>query len=747
MPTPHDNAHDNAHPLASPSDAMLKPLALAALWRHRASKALGRWQQWLEAHVADTADDKSMADVTLLLKRSIDQLSKIKYTIAIVGEVSRGKSELINALLFAHTGQRVVPSGAGRTTMCPTEFFCDEDQTGFIELLPIETRAKPHSLQAWFDAPKAWERFAIDAQRPDSMAKMLQKVSDTQWVSIADAQLLGLYDESASHADGVVEIPVWRHARVNLHHPLLATGLCLLDTPGFNALGQEPELTYNVLPTVDAALFLVAADVGLSQSDLAAWQRYVGHLAGSRKLLLINKTDALADPLRSPLETMAALAQQIERSAKALGIAKDQVFALSGRQALLAKIAGDAAALGHSRITQLELSLTQLLLGDRQAALMQHTQNTLTYSYRIASQGLSDRVLLLETQYEELNALGGSQNRAQALDQYAAQTKQRYELETELAQTIRQTLREQHSNLLLLLSEPSVQAAFEPAILSCEQDKAPVIQQHLSHAIDQVRQRISRVMAELDTTHQAARLALKKIDKLKRQGLKPDADQSPSPSNADNTLDAVAGEQKTLTMSQMPMPIGAALGDVGAELQRMEQASATLLASSGSLMAVSNLMNLGAQHTNRVRLISAQRQRCVSLVEDTLRLCQRHVIELTGPIEQALKSHQALLRKRADTLERMQQARMAMAEHLLSLHHSIDAHAVQLAHMDEQYQLTLTAVSNHAGNSATGAESHSSPAPSALAALAALARSDDNSPTAGTPAAAVLANGFTLTPI
>ncbi|MGC4060668.1 MAG: hypothetical protein QM749_07395 [Aquabacterium sp.] len=29
-----------------------------------------------------------------------------------------------------------------------------------------------------------------------------------------------------------VEVPVWRHARINLPHPLLKRGLVVLDTPG-----------------------------------------------------------------------------------------------------------------------------------------------------------------------------------------------------------------------------------------------------------------------------------------------------------------------------------------------------------------------------------------------------------------------------------------------------------------------------------------------------------------------------------
>ena len=51
---------------------------------------------------------------------------------------------------------------------------------------------------------------------------------------------------------GRVEIPCWRHALVNYPHPLLKKGLVILDTPGLNALGTEPELTLSMIPSAHA---------------------------------------------------------------------------------------------------------------------------------------------------------------------------------------------------------------------------------------------------------------------------------------------------------------------------------------------------------------------------------------------------------------------------------------------------------------------------------------------------------------
>ena len=77
--------------------------------------------------------------------------------------------------------------------------------------------------------------------------------------------------------EGSVDIPCWRHAVINFPHPLLQQGLVILDTPGLNAIGTEPELTLNLLPNAHAVLFLLAADAGVTKTDLEVWN---DHLAG-----------------------------------------------------------------------------------------------------------------------------------------------------------------------------------------------------------------------------------------------------------------------------------------------------------------------------------------------------------------------------------------------------------------------------------------------------------------------------------
>jgi hypothetical protein len=60
--------------------------------------------------------------------------------------------------------------------------------------------------------------------------------------------------------DGLVEILKWRHAIINIPHPLLEQGLVIPDTPGLNALGAEPETDAQHVAPAHAVLFILAAD-------------------------------------------------------------------------------------------------------------------------------------------------------------------------------------------------------------------------------------------------------------------------------------------------------------------------------------------------------------------------------------------------------------------------------------------------------------------------------------------------------
>jgi len=340
-------------------------------WRREFALRLKLLAQWLK--------DQDMLDASVedRLHRLEAQIRVDKVMVAFVAEFSRGKSELINAVFFADYGRRIMPASAGRTTMCPTEMGYDPEVPPCLRLLPIETRLQPQSLMEWRMVPDKWERTELEVSNPKQLAEAFAKVAETRRVTQNDARALGFWHNQAPEnnplvdAAGLVEVPKWRHALINIAHPLLRQGLVILDTPGLNAIGAEPELTVSLIPQAQAVVFILGADTGVTQSDLSIWRE---HLADSdqdmaTRLVVLNKIDTLWDALDSPQEVQAQIEKQMRDSAQVLGISEQQVVAVSAQKGLVGKVTRDAALLRRSCLGQLEDALSKGIMGRRQRIL------------------------------------------------------------------------------------------------------------------------------------------------------------------------------------------------------------------------------------------------------------------------------------------------------------------------------------------------------------------------------------------
>jgi len=338
-------------------------------WRRDLIREITRYRSWL-AH-----NRLSSEGVEARLERALRVLRTDHITLAFVGEYSRGKTELINSLFFSNYGQRILPSRAGRTTMCPTELLFDpRSERSYIRLLPIESRLEDTSIAQLKRTPRLWLNLPLDPHDPESMAEAFAQVALTKAMPVEQAIQLGFDPaglESSSSGDTVL-VPAWRHAVVNFDHPLLRQGLRILDTPGLNALGSEPELTLSMLPNAQAIVFLLSADTGVTASDMQIWQQHIRQLDEDTQnslFAVLNKIDVLWDDVAGETFVQKAIEDIRDSTAQQLGIDCADVLPLSAKQALMAKIRGDQALLERSQLARLEELLSQRILTQKERLL------------------------------------------------------------------------------------------------------------------------------------------------------------------------------------------------------------------------------------------------------------------------------------------------------------------------------------------------------------------------------------------
>jgi hypothetical protein len=378
-------------------------------WRTSLFSSIGQFKGWL------AENELSDAQIDLRLTQLLERLREDRLNVAFVAEFSRGKSELINAIFFAEYGSRMLPSSAGRTTMCPTELLFDGNKLPCIELLPIQTRSSNSGVTEYKRFPEEWKVITLDIDEPDAMQDALSHVSETTRVLPEQAGKLGFevgkgeVDLYRVGDDGMVEIPRWRHAVINFPHPLLKQGLVILDTPGLNAIGAEPELTLSLLPNAHAVLFILAADTGVTQSDLTIWKDHIGTGGATKRgrMVVMNKIDGQWDELKTQEEVDAEIQRQADSCAEILNLLPSQVFPVSAQKGLVAKINDDAELLAKSRLPQLEAALSDELIPAKQDIVRENTESEFGDVSQRMRGLLESRLVGLREQLTELTELRG----------------------------------------------------------------------------------------------------------------------------------------------------------------------------------------------------------------------------------------------------------------------------------------------------------------------------------------------------
>jgi len=263
----------------------------------------------------DFCEKRNSDSTAQSLEEVLDKLIENRFHLVVLGQFKRGKSTFINSIL----GDKVLP-----TSVVPL--------TSIVTLLKY---GHSERIQVLFN---------------DSSVKAITRDELPQYVTEKG---------NPKNEKNVKQV------EIAFPSQYLKDGVYLIDTPGVGSTFENnTEMTYNFLPKVDAALFLLAVDPPISQSEIAFLEDVQGHV---QKIFFIqNKIDYLSDEERE--ESLEFSKRVIE---EALGRDGIVIYPLSAKLALEGKMKGDKELLEKSRLPEFDRVLSDFLVEAKGKTVLQ----------------------------------------------------------------------------------------------------------------------------------------------------------------------------------------------------------------------------------------------------------------------------------------------------------------------------------------------------------------------------------------
>lgn len=267
------------------------------------------------------------------------RFSEGRFHLAVLGQVKRGKSTLINALI----GEELLPSSVIPLTAIPT--FIQYGKQRAIRIRYQDDR--PDLVLNSEPKPILKDKNSLGSS---------ECISETEWLN---KNLMDLVTEEKNpkNEKGVFQVEVTHPA------PIL-NDVVIIDTPGIGSTYlHNTKVTINFLPQCDAALFVVSADPPITEAELTFLKDIKGKV--SKLFFVLNKVDYITET-----ELAKALSFYKEVLVREAGIdANTPIFAISARMGLQAKVSNDLQKWNESGIAKVTDYLTTFLAREKSLVL------------------------------------------------------------------------------------------------------------------------------------------------------------------------------------------------------------------------------------------------------------------------------------------------------------------------------------------------------------------------------------------
>ncbi|WMT42755.1 dynamin family protein [Paenibacillus sp. D2_2] len=352
----------------------------------------------LEAAAAKLSSYPAFGSRVRELRSRAAGLAHGRFTVALFGAFSAGKSSFANALL----GASVLPVSPHPTTAAINRILAPEAgmEHGTAKIKFKTTEAMQQDLADSFEALQmgAWKERtwisevgklrAIDVPATGRAHYSFLKAAAAGWEdSYSKLGASEITDLTQFTSYVSVESKACFVDRMDLYYscPLTEQGIVIVDTPGADSIhARHTGVTFQYMKNCDALIYVTYYNHAFSRADrqfLAHLGRVKGSFALDKMYFIVNAAD-----LAATSSELASVVEHVNDGLRSAGVEAPQIYPVSSLQALNAKGLGDTEQLAASGFVEFESTFFHFLGNDLAGLAVQSAVRELKQIIRQADQ-------------------------------------------------------------------------------------------------------------------------------------------------------------------------------------------------------------------------------------------------------------------------------------------------------------------------------------------------------------------------